>query len=130
MNPSALSVLRETSTKSTILVAEVDGQVVGYIQYQSQPPDLGLNAAAFQPEFQGRGLGSQLFARAVRAGHEAGCVRVMNGVNPSNPEVHRLYLRMGFREEPSSEGWMVPLSMSMEHARGMLKSPATPDPPG
>jgi ribosomal protein S18 acetylase RimI-like enzyme len=113
--------LRETSKQSTILVAEVDGRVVGYIQYQAHPPALQLNAAAFRPEFQGIGLGSQLFARAVQAGHEAGCIRVMNGVQPTNPEVHRLYLRMGFREEPSSEDWKVTLSMSMEHALGLLR---------
>ncbi len=113
--------LRETSEQSTILVGEVDGQVVGYIQYQAHPPELQLNAGAIRPEFQGLGLGTQLFGRAVQAGHEAGCIRVMNGVQPTNPEVHRLYLQMGFCEEASSEDWKVTLSMSMDQTLSLLR---------
>ncbi len=113
--------LRETSKQSTILVAEVGGQVVGYLQYQDVPPDLQLNASAFRPEFQGQGLGRRLFTQAVLAGHKAGCTRVMNAVQTTNPEVHRLYLRMGFRVEPCADDWKVSLSMSMDHAQSLLQ---------
>ncbi len=115
-DPSLFTVdfLRSTLRETRVLVAEVDGEVVGYLQYQLKPPKIIFNGAAFRPAWQRRGFGSKLFAHAVSNAHAANCSTVIISVQPSNEEVYMLYQRLGFAEGENPSGWNREMSMSME----------------
>jgi ribosomal protein S18 acetylase RimI-like enzyme len=52
---------------------------------------------AVLPDFQGRGIGSALLARAEQRAQEAGLVKCSLIVDTENPEARRLYERFGYR---------------------------------
>ena len=90
----------------TILVAEQDGALVGYVQFGDvsipevdvRPGDQGLQRLYVDTPFQGRGLGRELTEAALRHPRLANAKRIFLQVWDENERAVRLYERFGFRK--------------------------------
>ena len=104
--------LREMSgsSSSAVLVAEVDGRVVGMCQlfwFRHIQERGGLSAEIesmhVDESMRGRGIGTVLLDAAVSRAAQLGCYRVQLTSNRSRVDAHRFYERNGF--EPSHIGF-------------------------
>jgi GNAT superfamily N-acetyltransferase len=93
-----------------VLVAEVDGQVVGVCQlivFRHLQSKGGLcaevEAVHVHPDHRGHGYGGVLMRAAIQRARELGCYRVQLTSNDARPDAHRFYERLGF--EPSHRGF-------------------------
>ena len=99
-----------TAGPGTVLVAEVDGEVVGVCQlivFRHLQLRGGLCAEVesvhVHPDFRSRGIGGLLMGHVVSRARELGCYRVQLTSNNARPEAHRFYERLGF--ERSHQGF-------------------------
>lgn len=88
--------LRADGAALLSLVAAVDGRVVGHIMYSSASLDASMTGAALGPmavlpEYQRRGVGSQLVEAGNRKLKDAGCPFIVVVGHP------KYYPRFGFR---------------------------------
>ena len=97
-----------------VLVAEVEGQLVGVCQlivFRHLQNRGGLCAEVesvhVHPDQRGHGIGGVLMGAAVQRARELGCYRVQLTSNIARPEAHRFYERLGF--EPSHRGFKLNL---------------------
>lgn len=95
---------------SRVMVAEVDGQVVGVCQlivFRHLQERGGLCAEIesvhVEAGMRGRGIGAALLDAAVEEARAAGCYRVQLTSNKARTDAHRFYARHGF--EASHEGF-------------------------
>jgi diamine N-acetyltransferase len=96
----------EALPAKTILVAEQDGELVGYVQFgdveiagvAAQPGDRALQRLYVESALQGRGLGRQLLDAALRHPRLANAKRIFLQVWDENERAVRLYERVGFRK--------------------------------
>ena len=89
---------------NTVLVAEVDGRVVGmcqllvfrHLQHRggrcAEVESVHVDAAG-----RSAGIGSALMAAAVERAEAAGCYRLQLTSNVDRPDAHRWYRRLGFQ---------------------------------
>jgi len=89
-----------------VLVAEVDGRVVGYVQLHNAFGGLAahqhvleINGLAVHPDATGRGIGAQLVEAVVAEAARRGARKVSLRVLAPNATARRLYARCGFAEE-------------------------------
>lgn len=87
---------------SDVLVAELDGDVVGMCQlvvFRHLQRRGGLCAEVesmhVHPNFRGKGIGKQLLDAAVDAAQREGCYRVQLTSNRQRTDAHRFYERHG-----------------------------------
>jgi GNAT superfamily N-acetyltransferase len=97
-----------------LLVAEVDGEVVGVCQlivFRHLQAGGGrcaeIESVHVHPGYRGRGIGAALMADAVQRSRELGCYRVQLTSNRARQDAHRFYERAGFT--PSHVGFKLPL---------------------
>jgi GNAT superfamily N-acetyltransferase len=97
-----------------VMVAEVDGRVVGVCQLIvfRHLQNRGARCAEVEsvhvhPEHRGHGIGGVLMRAAVQRARQLGCYRVQLTSNNARPEAHRFYERLGF--EPSHRGFKLTL---------------------
>ena len=89
----------------TVLVAEVAGDLVGYVQFgdvtipevDAQPGDRGLHRVYVETELQGRGIGRALMDAALSHPRLADAERIYLAVWTENEPAMRLYTSLGFR---------------------------------
>jgi ribosomal protein S18 acetylase RimI-like enzyme len=89
----------------TILVAELDGELVGYVQFGdvtipevvAKPGDRGLQRVYVETELQGRGIGRALMDAALAHPRLADAERIYLAVWEENTPAMRLYESLGFR---------------------------------
>jgi GNAT superfamily N-acetyltransferase len=93
-----------------VLVAEVDGDVVGMCQlvvfrhFQRRGGRCAeIESMHVRPDMRSTGVGGQLLASAVDAARRAGCYRVQLTSNLARVDAHRFYEREGF--EPTHLGF-------------------------
>jgi GNAT superfamily N-acetyltransferase len=98
----------------SVLVAEVEGQLVGVCQlivFRHLQNRGGLCAEVesvhVHPDQRRHGIGAVLMGVAVQRARELGCYRVQLTSNVARPEAHRFYERLGF--EPSHRGFKLNL---------------------
>ncbi len=89
---------------SSVLVAEVDGEVVGkvelFVAYRSSHGRFGLiRRFVVRPDQRGRGVGRALLDAATERARALGCALVELSVDVTNPEAHAYYRRAGFTED-------------------------------
>ena len=83
-----------------MLVAELDGRLVGFAAYRCDPPrrsgEIGLNAV--HPEHAGRGIGTALYERALAELKALGAaaVEVGTGGDAAHAPARRAYEKAGF----------------------------------
>ncbi len=83
-------------THPYFVVAELDGQVVGY-QFNALDGSYGyLIRIAVHPEYNSRGIGARLMAEAVQFFQNAHATRIMLNTQQENEHAHRLYEWFGF----------------------------------
>ncbi|HEX4255455.1 MAG TPA: GNAT family N-acetyltransferase [Streptosporangiaceae bacterium] len=90
---------------NSVLVAEVDGQAVGYAVLRQGAPIpshahvLDMNGLAVDPEHQGRGIGRALVEATVAAARQQGARKLTLRVLGFNGRARRLYEACGFHIE-------------------------------
>lgn len=108
---------RTRAAQATLLVAVLDGAVVGTVTFalggtpyaersaesEAEIRMLGTSAAA-----RGRGAGTALTTRCVELAREAGCSAVRLSTQPEMRAAHRIYERMGFVRTPERDWSPVP----------------------
>jgi len=85
----------------TFLVAECDGQVVGYTigaLVQHRPATGWVIRLAVAERYRRRGFGESLVAAVIGSLRERGAAEIYLSVAPSNHAARALYERHGFRE--------------------------------
>jgi ribosomal protein S18 acetylase RimI-like enzyme len=90
-----------------VLVAELDGGLVGYVAAERQEDGTGyLDFLGVEPVARGRGIGFLLVDAACELLHERlGCREVNLTVRVSNAAARQLYERCGFTEERVLVPW-------------------------
>ncbi len=92
------------------VVAEIEGEIVGYATGDVNEPMAHLNRIAVTPVHQGHGIGSQLLRDALLAFWKWGAEEVTLNTQQNNHVSQRLYHRFGFT--PTGESamvWRIPL---------------------
>jgi ribosomal protein S18 acetylase RimI-like enzyme len=96
------SFFSERSGPEAHLVAEADGEVLGYLRLQDKYtfPEgdgvLSINGVAVAKEAQGRGIGSILLSAATEEGTRRGARKITLNVHDTNTVARRLYERHGY----------------------------------
>ncbi|GLX95509.1 GNAT family N-acetyltransferase [Herbidospora sp. NBRC 101105] len=100
----------EADPRNEIVVAEVDGEVVGTMQLTYIPglsrdgaERAQVEAVRIASTHRGRGLGRAFMTWAVARAHERGCRIVQLTTDKRRPGAHRFYASLGFT--PSHEGF-------------------------
>lgn len=84
------------STHPYFVVAELDGQVVGY-QFNTQDDEFGyLVRIAVHPSMSGQKIGARLMAEAIHFFQQARVSRIMLNTQEDNHHAHQLYEWFGF----------------------------------
>ncbi len=84
------------ATHPYFVVAELNGQVVGY-QFNTVDADAGyLVRIAVHPSVNGHGIGARLMAEAISFFAQAGVSRIMLNTQENNTHAHHLYEWFGF----------------------------------
>jgi GNAT superfamily N-acetyltransferase len=99
----------------TVLVAELDGEIVGVCQlivFRHLQARGGLCAEVESvhvlPRLRSRGVGAALMGEAIARARALGCYRVQLTSNVARADAHRFYERLGFA--PSHVGFKVNLT--------------------
>ncbi len=82
---------------SSFVLAELDGQIVGYEWCELYAPRAHLTRLAVHPDYQGRGIGAQLLHRAIIDALEQGVNQITLNTQENNYRSLALYQRFGFR---------------------------------
>jgi ribosomal protein S18 acetylase RimI-like enzyme len=110
LTPESIGHIIEDHPETSLLVAEWDDRLVGYIF--AIPQDGSTDAVTFQvgeacvaqiavlavhPDFRGRGIGSALIDAAISAAAQfPGCRRIIAETNPDNVAAQSALLKAGF----------------------------------
>src|SRR5215475_3909908 len=96
------AVLQRPEPAGGVLVAVVDGEVVGYVRVQpatrfrSSDHVLSVNGIAVDPARQGQGIGRALIEAAIAEARRRGARRLTLRVFSPNEKARRLYESAGF----------------------------------
>lgn len=93
---NSAATLRRRNTTSYFAVAEMNGQIVGYVEAEPHCPSAHITRLAVLPDHQERGIGSALLAHALRFLWRNGAEQVTLNTQADNSVSLRLYLRFGF----------------------------------
>ncbi len=85
------------SHSTDLLVADIGGNVVGYISVMDMNDSSKIISFAVKKEFRGYGVGSMLMDTAIRKCKERGKKSVMLEVRVSNERAQKLYKKKGFK---------------------------------
>jgi ribosomal protein S18 acetylase RimI-like enzyme len=88
-----------------ILVAEVEGEIVGFVFNRLEPASLvelcdtsgWIHDIFLDESARGHGLGKALLDAAIQALHELGAPIIKLAVSPKNETARRLFEKVGFR---------------------------------
>ncbi len=94
---------RETKHPHCVIVAEEDGQVVGWGSLRSYRPKVAYrftaeNSVYVHEDHRGRGIGALLLGELIERAKESGFHTLMAGVTEGNPVSEALHKRFGFVE--------------------------------
>lgn len=82
----------------SFVVAEIEGQIVGYEWCEIYQQRGHLTRLAIHPDFQGRGIGAQLLQRAIRDATRRGVNLMTLNTQETNHRSRALYARFGFTQ--------------------------------
>jgi RimJ/RimL family protein N-acetyltransferase len=85
-----------------VLKAELDGNLVGCFIVQARSDGwVYWHVTAIAPQWQGRGIGTQLWPAMLARFRDAGMRAVGTTISPHNTPVLNLHARLGFRFQPA-----------------------------
>jgi ribosomal protein S18 acetylase RimI-like enzyme len=87
---------------SLALVAEGNGEIVGYLIVSSSALGVHIARLAVQPKWQGRGFGSALIRHAMRYAFESGATKLTVNTQADNTLAQTLYHSLGFQSTDQS----------------------------
>ena len=126
--------VRRANGCTALLVAELDGEVVGTVTFvvpgddgwegpDPAPGDASFRVLAVAPEAEGHGVGRALVSRCIELARELGCHRIVIVSMAWMTRAHALYHRLGFVRRPdldlrfpSGDGAMFQLDLTDEAA--------------
>lgn len=90
--------------KESILVAEIDGQVVGTLEIaKAYKARFGFFAVlrrfVVNPEQRDKGIGRDLITYAIEEAKKMGCKAIELSVDPENLRPHKFYESLGFKDD-------------------------------
>jgi GNAT superfamily N-acetyltransferase len=91
--------IRRALERQYVWVAEQDGQPVGFVTYSCGANKVGrMGNNAVHPDYQGRGIASMLYERALDGMRVKGmrAARVYTGGDPAHAPARRAYEKAGF----------------------------------
>jgi len=89
----------------TILVAELDGKIVSFIDYYVLPSvwekwnEATINYFFVHKDYQGKGIGSRLLKEVIKRTDETGIMELHIGTEKDNKRAINLYRKHGFLKE-------------------------------
>jgi ribosomal-protein-alanine N-acetyltransferase len=95
------TVYRRAARSPLFSVAEIEGNVIGYVEGEIRLPAAHLNRIAVHPAHQGRGVGRRLLEDTLLTFWQNGVERVTLNTQADNRYSQRLYRRFGF--EPTGD---------------------------
>ncbi|MER5318284.1 GNAT family N-acetyltransferase [Streptosporangium roseum] len=105
----------DADPNNELIVAELDGEVVGTMQLTYIPGisrrgalRMQIEAVRIDSALRGRGLGRQMMEWAVERGRARGCALVQLTTDKARKDAHRFYDSLGF--VASHEGYKLALS--------------------
>jgi ribosomal protein S18 acetylase RimI-like enzyme len=84
------------SKNNSFMLAELEGQLVGYEWCEIHLPRAHLNRLAVHPDYQGRGIGAQLLQQAITDALASGATKITLNTQENNHRSRALYQRFGF----------------------------------
>jgi ribosomal-protein-alanine N-acetyltransferase len=110
------------------LIAEIDGQVVGYILFWLLAEEIDIHNLAVHTAFRRCGIGRALLDRVVDQAQARGSLRVTLEVRRSNLPAQQLYKSFGFSTTGIRQGYYSDdgedaLAMVLDLTQAKLKSP-------
>lgn len=90
---------------STYIVAELDGQLIGYVGIWTIVDEGHINNVAVSPLYRKKQVGSALIAAMLEASEQAGIHRHTLEVRAGNEAAKRLYEKFGFKEAGLRKGY-------------------------
>ena len=104
------------SAQDCIFVADIEGEVVGYVAIHWVPFPMIQGCEAYisdllvSPSVRGAGIGRRLLETVESEARERGCARLMLNNRKTAPSfVHRFYPKHGFREREEFANFVKPL---------------------
>lgn len=88
---------RRMAAASRFTMAEHEGRVIGYVEWELHPPAVHLNRIAVHPDDQGQGVGQLLLRDVVEAVWQSGAREISLNTQRHNRRARRLYDAFGFR---------------------------------
>ncbi|HUQ49101.1 MAG TPA: ribosomal protein S18-alanine N-acetyltransferase [Terriglobales bacterium] len=92
------NLFRAASPTGTVLIAEAEGKVRGYLAASGEGAALELENIVVDPDVQRQGVASMLVAELLRRAEEMKVSLVELEVRESNASARRLYEKCGFAE--------------------------------
>lgn len=96
------NLLREAN--SHILVAEIEGIIVGFVNFTTRKTILHRGLSGLIDElivaesYHGKGIGRQLLSIAIEKGRKLGCCEVEVSTEKTNIKAREFYIQCGFTE--------------------------------
>ncbi len=110
------------------LVAEDDGQIVGYAGLLAAGGQADVLTIAVDAARWGQGVGSALLGQLLAEATERGCTEVFLEVRADNPRAQRLYRWWGFADVGIRRGYYQPSGTDAIVMRRPLTGPAPTGP--
>lgn len=109
--------------KESILVAEVDGKIVGTVEIsKAYKARFGffavLRRLVVHPSYRGKGIGRELMKEALEESRKMGCNAIELSVDPENTQPHRFYESLGFKDDRKE----IIMVKSLDNSKNDLKT--------
>lgn len=87
------------------LIAEVDGQLVGYCGVMVVGSTADIQTIGVLPDYEGQGIGTEMLTRMLAEARRRGATETLLEVREDNPRARRLYERFGFEHIHTRRGY-------------------------
>lgn len=95
------------SPRSIVMLAEINGKVVGYICVSHFEEEAQLLNLAVHPDFRKSGTGRALLSSALYRLKENGCKNIFLEVRESNSTSIKFYEKSGFRQSGNRKNYYI-----------------------
>ena len=96
-----------TNGQALVILADVDGRIVGYADVWHIPDEFQLNNIAVVEEFRGNHLAENMLEVLIATARELGLKTITLEVRESNTPARRLYEKCGFQHVGERPGYYV-----------------------